>query len=105
MREDAQGLRTGGKRWRASYDPRFERQYRRLDRKVAGRVCGAIDDLLASENVRDARDYKGRMNVDGVSVHVFARRVGRSYRILYCISGDCIRFLLVGDHKAVYGKG
>ena len=76
-----------------------------MDGKAAGRVRGAIGDLLASENVRDTRDYKGRMNVDGVPVQVFACRVGRSYRILYCISGDCIRFLQVGDHKAVYGKG
>ena len=76
-----------------------------MDGKAAGRVRGAIGDLLASENVRDTRDYKGRMNVDGVPVQVFACRVGRSYRILCCISGDCIRFLQVGDHKAVYGKG
>ena len=34
----------------------------------------------------------------------FAYEINRSYRILYCVGKDCIVFLRVGDHKAVYGK-
>ena len=99
-------MRSGGdgKKWKAEYDPKFERQYRSLGREVAKRVNTAIDDMVVAENVRDARDYKGRILVGGTMSHVFARSVGRSHRILYCIRGDSIRFLRVGDHKEVYGK-
>ncbi len=99
------GPRAGGERWKAAYDPRFKRQYAKLDGKMAERAGRVIEDLLASDNVRDARDYKGRIDVDGAPAHAYACRVGRSYRILYCVVGDCIRFLQIGDHKEVYGRG
>lgn len=105
MKETPRGQSGEGKRWRAAYDPKFERQRLGLGKNIVDRVNQAVDDLLMSENVMDPRDSKGRIRVDGVPTHVFACRVGRSYRILYCVSGDCIRFLRVGDHKAVYGKG
>lgn len=84
---------------------KIERRYRSLGRKAAKRVDAAIGDMVVAEGVRDARDCKGRITVGGTVAQVFARSVGRSYRILYCVRGDSIRFLRVGDHKAVYGKG
>ena len=105
MREGAGGHAGRGKRWRAAYDPKFERQRPRHGKNTTGRVNGAAGDLLASENVRDPRDRKGRILVDGARTQVFAYRVDRSHRILYCVSDDCMRFLRAGDHKAAHGKG
>lgn len=105
MRENAGRRRAGGKRWKVVYDPKFERQRLGLGKTMSERVGSAIDGLLASENVRDPRDGKGRIRVDGTLTQVFACRVNRSYRILYCVNDDSIRFLRVGDHKAVYGRG
>lgn len=104
MKDSATGHGADGKKWRAKYDPKFERQRRGLGKELAERVDRTIEDLLVSENVRDARDGKGRIFVGGMRVQTFACRVGRSYRILYCVEGDCMHFLRVGDHKAVYGK-
>ena len=95
----------GGKRWKVVYDPKFERQRLGLGKSMSERVGSAIDGLLASENVRDPRDGKGRIRVDGAPTQVFACRVNRSYRILCCVSGDSMCYRRAGDHKAVYGRG
>lgn len=105
MREGAEKPGARGKKWKASYDPKFKRQLLGLGKNISERVSEAIDDLLASENVRDPRDSKGWIRVNGAQHQVFTFRVGRSYRIMYYVRGDCICFLRVGDHKAVYGKG
>ena len=94
-----------GKKWKAGCDPKFERRYRSLGRKAAKRVDAAVDGTVVAEGVRDARDCKGRITAGGTMSHVFARSVGRSYRILCCVSGSSMRLLRAGDHKAVYGKG
>ena len=105
MRENAGRRRAGGKRWKAVYDPKLERQRLGLGKAMSERVGSAIDGLLAPENVRDPRDGKGRIRVDGAPTQVFACSASRSYRILYCVNDDSIRFPRVGDRKAVYGRG
>lgn len=35
----------------------------------------------------------------------YAYNISKSYRILYCVGDDCLVFVRVGDHKAVYKKG
>lgn len=90
MRSGGDGV--DGKKWKAEYDPKFERQYRSLGREAAKRVNTAIDDMVVAENVRDARECKGRIPVGGTMSHVFARSVGRSYRILYCVRAAACAF-------------
>lgn len=102
--DDARRQGASYKKWTAEYDQKFMRQRGGLGKEMAKRVDGAIDDLLASERARDPRDRKGIMNVDGTPTIVYGCRVGKSYRIMYCVRGDCIRFMRVGDHKTVYGR-
>ena len=92
-----------GKKWKAEYDPKFERQYRSLGREAAKRVNTAIDDTVVAEGVGMPGTAREGFLL-AAQWHSFARSVGRSYRILYCIRGDSIRFLRVGDHKEAYGK-
>ena len=71
---------------------------------MAKRVDNAIADILASENVHVHSNVKGRFLIDGKPFNAYTCRIGKSYRIMYCVRGDCIRFMRVGDHKTVYGK-
>ena len=71
---------------------KIERRYRSLGRKAAKRVDAAIGDMVVAEGVRDARDCKGRITVGGTMSHVFARSVGRSYRIRAALGAAACAF-------------
>ena len=85
------------------YDAEFCRAVDRLSGEIKKRARAAIRDLVDARDPGALGVRKG-VNKKGPKCAVYAYEINRSYRILYCIGGNYLRFILVGDHKVVYGK-
>ena len=84
----------------------FSKQFAKLSAEIGARASVAACDIEesadhASLGVRKKIVY----SIQGCpKCVIFAYEINRSYRILYCVGKDCLTFISVGDHKAVYGN-
>ena len=85
----------------------FERQIAKLGLEMKSRAEAAVHAIVnstdpASLGVRKDLPYT---SPDCPKCVIFAYEINRSYRLLYCVGRDCLTFMRIGDHKAVYRKG
>lgn len=87
--------------------PLFKKQLSKLTGEVKQRAIVAVSTISESSDPASLGVRKGISYVvqDCPECVVFAYEINQSYRILYCVGKDCLTFVGVGDHKAVYKKG
>lgn len=81
----------------------FYRMFAKLNGEIQKRAREALCILIDAKDPVTLGVRKG-VTKKGPKCAIYAYEINRSYRILYCVGGDCLRFISVGDHKNVYGR-
>lgn len=82
----------------------FYKMLAKLNGEILKRARKGLQAIICSDNPA-ALGVRKCVTKKGPKCAVYAYEINRSYRLLYCVGGDCLRLISVGDHKDVYGRG
>lgn len=83
--------------------PNFYKMLAKLNGEILKRARDGLQAIVRSDDPAALGVRKGTIKKDPKCA-IYSYEINRSYRLLYCIGADCLRFISVGDHKGVYGK-
>lgn len=83
--------------------PDFYKMLAGLNGDILKRAREGLQAIICAEDPA-ALGVRKCVTKKGPKCVVYAYEINRSYRLLYCVGADCLRFISVGDHKDVYGR-